>query len=91
MIRSSALCSNLLPEGKKEHTSPRQTAFPNWAKQFHFQHVDKDDLMFSGLEVLLCDSHLLYNSTIAGIRYTIVVRMLFLNLYALRGSMPVYA
>ncbi|CAI8052856.1 hypothetical protein GBAR_LOCUS28922, partial [Geodia barretti] len=59
---------NLLPEGKREHTSPRQTAFPNWAKQFHFHHVDRGDLVNGGLEVLLCDSHLLYNSTIAGIR-----------------------
>ena len=65
---SVANYSNLLPEGKREHTSPRQTAFPNWAKQFHFHHVDRGDLVNGGLEVLLCDSHLLYNSTIAGIR-----------------------
>jgi hypothetical protein len=65
---------NLLPEGKKEHTSPRQTAYPNWAKQFHFQHVERDDLVFSGLEVLLCNSHLLYSSTIAGIRLCVPQR-----------------
>ena len=65
---SVANYSNLLPEGKREHTSPRQTAFPNWAKQFHFHHVEREDLVNGGLEVLLCDSHLLYNSTIAGIR-----------------------
>ena len=39
-------------------------------------------MVYGGLEVLLCDSHLLYNSNIAGIRF---VKLVYYLLYMYVG------